>query len=263
MGIHSGKFYDAKKMQEYCDMMKNAASKYNDEAELTHSDYDGFHATEKFMGITADAMKTLIKSGLGNNLSVVSETHRKMKTAQEEVITMFEEMVDHSQNARIEYDTLEMINNFYKDLYYEFKDIAANVKKLVDGLNEEFGNYAYFEQPDSQSALDAFIDFCGGEDDSAGYIKKCQNKFVAFDEAAKEYLKARDTVTRATKIDTNIINCISTLSAPIDGKSAGGKIELTSVKNAKPKGAKDTTDKDSPYAEASAAVNDMLADIAK
>ena len=76
-------------------------------------------------------------------------------------------------------------------------------------------------------------------------------------------MKARDTVTRATKIDTNIINCISTLSAPIEGKSAGGKIELTSVKNAKPKGAKDTTDKVSPYAGASAAVNDMLADIAK
>ena len=54
---------------------------------------------------------------------------------------------------------------------------------------------------------------------------------MAFDEAAKEYLKARDTVTRTTKIDTNIINCISTLSAPIDGKSAGGKIELTGVKN--------------------------------
>ena len=35
MGIHSGKFDDARKMQEYCDMMKNAASKCNDEAELT------------------------------------------------------------------------------------------------------------------------------------------------------------------------------------------------------------------------------------
>ena len=64
MGIHSGKFYDAKKMQEYCDKMKHAASKFNAEAELAHGDYDGFHTTEKFMVETAEAMKGFIRGRL-------------------------------------------------------------------------------------------------------------------------------------------------------------------------------------------------------
>lgn len=204
MGVHSGKFYDAIKMREYCDGMKEAAAVFDRNAELSHRCIAEFHATDTFKGMTANETKKFVKSGIGNMLKAVSRTHVKMIKMQTELMELFENMVDPSQNARIEYDALDLINKDFKDLYYTYKDRADNVRRLVDGLNEEFGNYAYFEQPDSQTGLDAFIDFCGGESDSAGFLFQCQQKMLAYDETAKTLIKSKDTMTKVGKINSSI-----------------------------------------------------------
>ena len=108
---------------------------------------------------------------------------------------------------------MEKINNDFKDLYLIYKERAKNVKKLVDGLNEEFGNYAYFEQPDSQTAMNAFIELCGGEDESKGYLKSCQNKLLAFDEAAKGLLNSKREIIKSKKVNACITNATGTLTA--------------------------------------------------
>ena len=230
MGIHSGKFYDAKKMQEYCDIYKDIASNYNGKADLIHADFSSFHTSDGFMGRTADEAKQFIKNGMGNMTKAVTTIHDQMVKAQTELITMFEEMVDPAQNARIEYDTLEKINNDFKDLYLIYKERAKNVKKLVDGLNEEFGNYAYFEQPDSQTAMNAFIELCGGEDESKGYLKSCQNKLLAFDEAAKSMLNSKRKIIKSEKVNSCIANATSTLTAStIDTKTIFNITPLTPI----------------------------------
>ena len=213
MGIHSGKFYDAKKMQEYCDIYKDIVSNYNEKANLINADFLSFHTSDGFMGRTADEAKQFIKNGMGNMAKAVTTIHEQMVETQTEMIAMFEEMVDPAQNARIEYDTLEKINNDFKDLYLIYKERAKNVKKLVDGLNEEFGNYAYFEQPDSQTAMNAFIELCGGEDEAKGYLKSCQNKLLAFDEAAKGLLNSKREIIKSKKVNACITNATGTLTA--------------------------------------------------
>ena len=213
MCIQNGKFYDARRMREFCDGLKNAVLEYDDLAETTHREFASFHSTEGFMGATAIETKKFIKDGIGNMLKTVSESQNQMVKAQTEMITLFETMVDSSQNARIEYDVLEMINKDFRNMYFIYKDSAEKVKKLVDGLNSEFGNYAYFEQPNSKSGIDAFIDFCGGDNDHAGFLRECQNKLAAYDEAAKALLNEKDTMTKVEKVDSCIVNTKAALSA--------------------------------------------------
>ena len=132
-------------MRDYCDKLKDEAAAFAEYASLHHVDINSYHTTEGFKGVTAREAKKFVKSGVGNMLKGVSYTQEQMEKAQTEAITMFEQMVDPAQNARIEYDTLELINNDFKEMYFIFRDSAARVKKIVDCLNEEFGSYAYFE----------------------------------------------------------------------------------------------------------------------
>ena len=171
MSINSGKFYDAVKMREFCDGWKDLVLNYAEKKVISDNQFSSMRDTDSFRGMTADQSKLLVKKGMGRMLREVAKTQKKMRKAQTEVMELFENMVDPSQNARIEYDTLEMINNDFKELYYIYKDRADNVRRIVDCLNNEFGNYAYFEQPDSQTGLDAFYDFCGGDSDTAGYLR--------------------------------------------------------------------------------------------
>ena len=213
MSINSGKFYDAVKMREFCDGLKDAVFEFDGQAELAHTDMSSYHSTDTFKGMTAKEAKKFVQDGIGDMLSVVSYAQGVMKKTQTELIEMFETMVDPSQNARIEYDALELINNDYKDLYYTYIEKAANVRRIVDDLNAEFGNYAYFPQPDSQTGADAFIDFCGGDSEGSGYLKQCLNKLVAYDAAASSLINAKDAYSRSDDVDTSIVNTKATLAA--------------------------------------------------
>jgi hypothetical protein len=213
LSISKGKFFDARKTRDYCDRMKAASEKYWGLADITSGKYDAFNENPLFRGITATALKGFINNRMGGMLKQVVSLQDQMIKDQEYLISNFELMVDSHKDARIENDTLEMINADFKGYYFEFDGYANEVKKLVNDLNSEFGHYAYFPQPDSDSARTQFWQICGAEDDEAGYFRSCQKKFEAFDQAIYTYLKGRDTVERKTDLDTRISKTTDQLTA--------------------------------------------------
>lgn len=81
--------------------------------------------------------------------------------------------------------------------------------------------------------MDAFIEFCGGEEDSKGYLRQCQNKLAAWDEATKTMFKSKDTMTKSTKISTSIVNTKACLAAAPVNMVKSETIQLTPVDNSK------------------------------
>ncbi len=195
MGINDGKFYDAKLSSEYYEVIKKEKSLYDSKADVTRASQDGFEANELFHGITARAMKMFIKNGTGKMLNDVTDMYSQMISNQKYIMNAFESIVDNSPNARVEYDTLEIINKDFKSFYRRFNEIATQTHDIVDNLNNEFGGEipGGFPQPDSKKAIDSFIDICGGDDANKGYFKECQDKLLAFDEIIKAYLKGKET----------------------------------------------------------------------
>ena len=204
MGINSGKFYDAKLMRRHYDAIKNATRKYDDKADATRAAYNEFYNNEMFRGVTADGLKRLIRDGAGKMLNDVTALHAQMVADEEYMMESFAGIVDSSSSARIEYDTLEKINEDFKGYCRRFNDNAKAVRDLVDGLNSEFGNYAYFEQPNSKNAIENFNRICGGEAGTTGFFKECQNKLVEYDENMKRYLKNRDTMDRCIDVQKRV-----------------------------------------------------------
>ena len=81
MGVQSGKFYDAIKMRDYCDKLKDEAAAFAEYASLHHVDINSYHTTEGFKGVTAREAKKFVKSGVGNMLKGVSYTQEQMEKA--------------------------------------------------------------------------------------------------------------------------------------------------------------------------------------
>ena len=127
MGFHKGKFYDAKKTRMFCDEMKKAVKEYGDYALAVHTAYDDFDENVEFNGKTATALKKLVLHGTGNVLTELTDIHAQMVDDQTYLITSFESMVDSAQNARIEYDTLDVIDR-------DFKHSLKKDKKYYENL---------------------------------------------------------------------------------------------------------------------------------
>ncbi len=216
MGLNSGKFYDAKKTREYCELMDSLSCEYKEKAVVTHRAYRKFYTGIFFRGHAANTLKDFIKTGAGGTLNEVTDIHASMVENQRFLIESFETMVDSSLDARIEYDTLEKINSDFIQFFKTFLPITEEVRNIVNCLNSEFGEYENFPQPNSEDGLRSFRDICGG-DEGTGFIKTCQDRFVEFDYTVNKYLKGRDTSEHAEDLNSRLLNTIDVLNG-ITGK---------------------------------------------
>lgn len=229
MGISSGKFYDAKKTRAYCDSLKGVVDDYRNKATTTHNAYNAFHSGVFFMGYLADQMKNFIKNGAGGALNEVTDIHDQMVSDQNFLIERFETMVDPSSIARIENDTMELIDKDFKGYFSSFTPIAQDVERIVNSLNAEFGGYDHFPQPDSKGAISAFKVMCGG-DGVSGFLQECLRKFLDFDFTVNSYLKGRDTPDHTTDLDDRFKNTTEALGAVTgEGEDIAGKFYVTKV----------------------------------
>ena len=213
MGRNNGKFYDAKLMRDYCVYMKSELKKYNGLAEVVHGKDNSFHDGELFIGEAARSLKKFVQSGTGDALKSVKSMHEQMADTQDMVMSLFERIVDPAANARIEYDTLERINNDFKDLYSRLEENARGTERIVNSLNAEFGSYAYFPQPNSQRALSSFEFICGGHNSEAGYFKSCQNKLIEFDSVVLCRIKGKDTIDRTNRLNQGMKNASGSINS--------------------------------------------------
>ncbi len=232
MGKNSGKFYDARLTKDYCDALKNAATNYSTYADKVHAANEDFFTNEFFKGTTANSMKNFIKNGTGTVLKEVTDLHKQMVDDQTYMITSFENMVDSSANARIEFDTLGKIDKDFKKYYHALVPITKTVKNIVEKLNSEFGEYGNFPQPNNKAAISGFEFLCGGEAEDAGYFKDCQKKLVAFDAALVSYLKGRDTIDRKNSIDTRLSSTKGTFNSFKTYEMTRGDFETGKVSTA-------------------------------
>ncbi len=206
MGINNGKFYDAKHSLDYYDFLNNSKSKYDSSAEITRLAHNDFDNNPLFKGMTATALKRFIKFGSGKMLNDTTNMHDMMISDQRYLMNAFVRIVDSSPDARVEFDTLEKINNDFKCFYRRFSDIANETKGIMDRLNQEFGGEVSggFPYPNSKCVLDSHIDMCGGDATDKGFFKECQNNLLEFDNEMKSYLRGRETPFNSADLNKRI-----------------------------------------------------------
>ncbi len=212
VNYNTGKWFDAKKTAELFLNMQNAAVDYCKKSEATGVAYQSFVASESFMGKAADETKNFIGNGMGSMNIKVADEHKKCIQEQIDILDGFRTMVDSSPYAYIDYDVLEAIDTDFVGYHGKFGKIAGSVDLIIGELNKEFGEkYGEFPEPNKGGVNNSFADFCsvGG---NGGYVKECQNKFVAFDSELTDHVRAHDTEAFNGEFNQKIANATNSLN---------------------------------------------------
>ncbi len=212
VNYNTGKWFDAKKTAELFLNMQNAAVDYCKKSEATGVAYQSFVASESFMGKAADETKNFIGNGMGSMNIKVADEHKKCIQEQIDILDGFRTMVDSSPYAYIDYDVLEAIDTDFVGYHGKFGKIAGSVDLIIGELNKEFGEkYGEFPEPNKGGVNNSFADFCsvGG---NGGYVKECQNKFVAFDSELTDHVRAHDTEAFNGEFNQKIANATNSFN---------------------------------------------------
>lgn len=208
------KWFDVRKTTEIFEALKMEAETYCKNSDATGVAYQGFVASEAFMGQAANATKNFVGNGMGKMNSDIKEAVLKCLKNQEDILTGFSEMVDSSPNAYIDYNTLKLIDEDFDGYYTDFKSIAQSVDEIINKLNIEFGKeLGEFPKPDKSGVQNAFDDMCGAGS-GGGYIKECQNKFISFDSDMYAHVSQNDTKAFANDISSKIAKATGAFNAP-------------------------------------------------
>ncbi len=200
MGANNGKFFDVTVTNKYFNDLHGSFNMYQKNAKEHFTSLDTYGNTDQWEGVDADAAKHLLKGPEYQLLTDIIQVQKDVVTLQEELLEKFKLEVDSASDAYISYDDLETVNNAFQEYYEDFTDLDTKVIKKASYLQDNFGKYAAFTQPDSSSVKNSYVELCGGDDSTSGYMHECMQKLVKFDSAAKDLIEEKDLNTKIEEL---------------------------------------------------------------
>ena len=144
MGINNGKFFDAKATSSFFSNIETEFNSFNTSA-ISHLQSQNTLATTAYwQGYDAELAKKMLGEKDATLLQDILDLHTSMVQLQNDILEKFRWDVDSDYDARIEYDTLEEIDNDFIDFYNEFNDNAKQIDTMVDTLTKLYGKYGSF-----------------------------------------------------------------------------------------------------------------------
>ena len=106
---------------------------------------------------------------------------QKLLDMYKHALMSFHEKVDKAPDARIDLETLDMVNKDLQDIYADLDEYVKYIEKVVKLLQARYGFLGIFTMPKCQPALDTFTALCGGDNPRSGFIYDLMQKFINYD----------------------------------------------------------------------------------
>ena len=188
MGINNGKFFDAKETSSFFSDIETEFNSFKTSA-ISHMQSQNTLATTPYwQGYDAELAKKMLGEKDATLLQDILDLQTSMVQLQNDILEKFRWDVDSDYDARIEYDTLEEIDNDFIDFYNEFNDNAKQIDTMVDTLTKLYGKYGSFTSINNTDAIQAFADICSAVEPNTGYMHECMNKLTKFDDEATQLI---------------------------------------------------------------------------
>ncbi|SDB41805.1 hypothetical protein SAMN02910298_02078 [Pseudobutyrivibrio sp. YE44] len=201
MGRHNGKFYNTVATREFFNKIAESFETYQKYAEIHRASLMDMATTDAWQGEDADVAKDLLANEQIPLLDKIIAIQKDAMEFAEHSLRMFEiYFEDNSYDLRINYDSLEKINNDFKELYFETVDIFDSLEEIASRCQQKYSKYGNIRTPDFSGCKNALIDLCGGEDDEAGYIYSCMQRFIEYDDAVCRELAESGLIERAQEL---------------------------------------------------------------
>ena len=175
------KYFDAKDMRNVIDDIEWMFSGYREHSDGLIGCYEKYKGNELFQGAVADASKLFIDKYQITQAKAQVAMQQKLLDMYKHALTSFHEKVDKAPDARVDLETLDMVNRDLQDIYADLDEYVRYIEKVVKLLQARYGFLGIFTMPNFQPALDTFTTLCGGDNPRSGFIYDLKQKFINFD----------------------------------------------------------------------------------
>ena len=168
--------------------LKYLFSNYKVNKEELVSVYNRYRTNDTHKGDDATAAKDYINTvemGFLESMGIIKQKFLKMH---EHSLESFAEKVDAHPNARIDTDTLDMVQEDLCEFFGKLDDYCTEFDDIATDLQNRYGHMWTFKHPCTTAARDSLADICGGYDKNAGFISKVRRKLVEFEKDEVEYI---------------------------------------------------------------------------
>ena len=175
------KYFDAKDMKNVIDDIEWVFSGYREHSDGLISCYEKYRDNELFQGELAEASKQFIDKRQITQAKAQVAMQQKLLGMYKHALSSFHEKVDKAPDARVDLETLDMVNRDLQEIYADLDEYVRYIEKVVKLLQARYGFLGIFTMPNFQPALDTFTALCGGDNLRSGFIYDLKQKFINFD----------------------------------------------------------------------------------
>ena len=167
--INAGKFFDVPATKKYFGDWSDSFTDFENYANEHFVAMDAVATTDTWMGVDADAAKTMLSDTETTLLNDILKLHDDIDSLHTTILKNFELTVDSDPEAYISYDDLIKIENDFKEKSEAYNAQVKTVEDMILDLQEKYSKYGDIRTQNFSAGKTAFAMFCG-PDESLGSL---------------------------------------------------------------------------------------------
>ena len=206
-------------MNSLIENLETAFSDYSDKADIFISNCKRFQNNDTFTGEKATVIKNLVGNDEVGIVNAQKDMQAKALAMYKHAVESFADKVDSAPNARLDFDTLDMVESDLKAIYSDVDTTCAEIETIAKEMHAKYGHLGHITVPDANPLRESLEELCGGYNPEAGFYHDLKQKIIDWDEEECAYIDSlnldielsniKNNVTSMNNLQSNIFNITS------------------------------------------------------
>ena len=224
--INAGKFFNVPATRKYFGDWSDSFTDFENYANEHFVAMDAVATTDTWMGVDADAAKTMLSDTETTLLNDILKLHDDIDSLHATILENFKLTVDSDPEAYISYDDLTKIENDFKEKSEAYNAQVKTVEDMILSLQEKYSKYGDIRTQDFSAGKTAFSNFCGpdeslgslaveiafsnfcSDDKPEGYLAYCRQKLIQFDNETQILIEEANLDSRVDDLNKRMASFI-------------------------------------------------------
>ena len=206
-------------MNNLIENLELAFTDYGDKADTLISKCKEFQNDDSYTGERATVVKDLVGDKEVSLVNAQKDMQAKLLSMYKHAVDSFAEKVDSAPNARLDLETLDMVESDLKAIYRDVDTTCAEIEKIAKEMKAKYGHFGHITVPNADPLRESLENLCGGYNPEAGFYHDLKQKFINWDEEECAYIDSQ-----LLDVEIEYANsCVAQVNDQIDNLKNNGK----------------------------------------
>ena len=203
-------------MNSLIENLETAFSDYSDKADIFISNCKRFQNNDTFTGEKATVIKNLVGNDEVGIVNAQKDMQAKALAMYKHAVESFADKVDSAPNARLDFDTLDMVESDLKAIYSDVDTTCAEIETIAKEMHAKYGHLGHITVPDANPLRESLEELCGGYNPEAGFYHDLKQKIIDWDEEECAYIGSQLLDDGIERVTNSIIQANTVLDATVN-----------------------------------------------